>query len=308
MTTCAQWLLVRRLHTWLQEICELVGGTESFATLLLPTLHEAAAERVVTRRDALTYLMRRSRKEKMRANEQRPGVRDPADEATEILAQLVLSHIPCEGFDFGAKVAYFAVMLRRMLSALIDPRYLEDRDYYGNKRLDLAGAPWRRCHTCEMCDDTAPLPNIDRSKRRVCTNSIAWAQASEQSAHRCAGGQLALLFEDLFKKMNTELVTEAKKVLAKANRTQAFDAAANIRSDIITNAMETALSTGCWNIKRFRMDRKGATQVRPSLSLLVIMLNRASCVDSAGWGDQRHLPRVLSASHHFIMPTTHHPK
>ena len=76
-----------------------------------------------------------------------------------------------------------------------------------------------------------------------------------------AGGQLALLFEDLFKKMNAELLTEAKKTLSKANRSTSFDAAANLRSDIITNAMETALSTGCWNIKRFRMDRKGATQV-----------------------------------------------
>jgi DNA-directed RNA polymerase III subunit RPC2 len=76
-----------------------------------------------------------------------------------------------------------------------------------------------------------------------------------------AGGQLALLFEDLFKKMNAELLTEAKKTLTKANRSTAFDAAANIRSDIITHAMESALSTGCWNIKRFRMDRKGATQV-----------------------------------------------
>lgn len=54
---------------------------------------------------------------------------------------------------------------------------------------------------------------------------------------------------------------EARKTLAKASRTTSFDAVANIRSDIVTHAMEAALSTGCWNIKRFRMDRKGATQV-----------------------------------------------
>jgi hypothetical protein len=71
-----------------------------------------------------------------------------------------------------------------------------------------------------------------------------------------------LLFEDLFKKMNSELLMEARKTLAKASRTTSFDAVANIRSDIVTHAMEAALSTGCWNIKRFRMDRKGATQVR----------------------------------------------
>ncbi len=30
-------------------------------------------------------------------------------------------------------------MLRRLCAALDDPDYLDDRDYYGNKRLELAG-------------------------------------------------------------------------------------------------------------------------------------------------------------------------
>lgn len=52
---------------------------------------------------------------------------------------------------------YLAVMVRRMLAAMLDPSLIDDRDYYGNKRLELAG------------------------------------------------GLLALLFEDLFKRMNAEL-------------------------------------------------------------------------------------------------------
>lgn len=50
-----------------------------------------------------------------------------------------------------------AVMMRRMLAAMLDASLIDDRDYYGNKRLELAG------------------------------------------------GLLALLFEDLFKRMNNEL-------------------------------------------------------------------------------------------------------
>ena len=39
----------------------------------------------------------------------------------------------------AAQVAYVAVMLRRMLCAALDPGCVDDRDYYGNKRLELAG-------------------------------------------------------------------------------------------------------------------------------------------------------------------------
>ena len=55
------------------------------------------------------------------------------------------------------QIQYLAMMIRRMLAAMLDPKLVDDRDYYGNKRLELAG------------------------------------------------GLLALLFEDLFKRMNQEL-------------------------------------------------------------------------------------------------------
>jgi DNA-directed RNA polymerase beta subunit len=75
------------------------------------------------------------------------------------------------------------------------------------------------------------------------------------------GGLMSLLFEDLFKRLNMELKRQADNVLSKANRANQFDIAKVIRSDLITYGLESAISSGNWNIKRFKMDRKGVTQV-----------------------------------------------
>jgi DNA-directed RNA polymerase III subunit RPC2 len=40
---------------------------------------------------------------------------------------------------FKAKTRFLSLMIRRILDAVFDPSKVDDKDYYGNKRLELAG-------------------------------------------------------------------------------------------------------------------------------------------------------------------------
>lgn len=86
------------------------------------------------------------------------------EEARELLASLILTHVPVcslpdrqesqsvyftksnhcvlcrqvKEFNFRAKCIYLAVMVRRVILAQGGNK-VDDRDYYGNKRLELAG-------------------------------------------------------------------------------------------------------------------------------------------------------------------------
>ena len=70
------------------------------------------------------------------------GSRRPAwEEALEALATIVLAHVPVVGLDFRSKAIFVATMTRRVLMAIDDEKTVDDRDYVGNKRLELYVVP-----------------------------------------------------------------------------------------------------------------------------------------------------------------------
>jgi DNA-directed RNA polymerase III subunit RPC2 len=78
-----------------------------------------------------------------------------------------------------------------------------------------------------------------------------------------AGQLLSILFEDTFKRFNFELKRSIDKILSKRSRAQEFDALTflNLQANMISSSLSRAISTGNWNLKRFRMERSGVTHV-----------------------------------------------
>lgn len=119
-----------------REILQLVAGNEeNLRETFSINLEEAARAGVFTKQQALNYIGT-----KVKLNRKPSMVRRPAHEdALDVLANVVMAHVTVERLNFRPKAIYIATMVRRVLSCMHDPRQVDDRDYVGNKRLELAG-------------------------------------------------------------------------------------------------------------------------------------------------------------------------
>jgi DNA-directed RNA polymerase III subunit RPC2 len=140
-----------------QEIVQLVGSEEFIDETLTPCIYEVHALQVFSQLQALNFIGG-----KVKSSGKRPGGEDyykktKVQEAKDLLFKIVLAHVPVDENNLKMKAVYLAVMLRRIILAKLGMIKTDDRDYYGNKRLELAGQ------------------------------------------------LIALLFEDLFKRFNTEV-------------------------------------------------------------------------------------------------------
>lgn len=119
-----------------KEIVELVCGKDSaFIDTFSPSVEEAALTKFHSQQQCLEFIgskIKISRK---------PGVskKAPSIEAYDALADLVLAHISVHDDNFRPKSIYLASIVRRVIAAIHNPNLIDDRDYVGNKRLELAG-------------------------------------------------------------------------------------------------------------------------------------------------------------------------
>ncbi|KAG8391080.1 hypothetical protein BUALT_Bualt01G0150600 [Buddleja alternifolia] len=196
-----------------QEVVQMIGRDPRYGELLMPSIEDCMKEAVYTQHQALEFLEQKVKKLPY-------STPDEEGRALRILQDIFIANIPVRQNNFRPKCIYVAVMMRRMMEAILNKDAMDDKDYVGNKRLELSGQ------------------------------------------------LLSLLFEDLFKTMNDEARKTIDTILAKPSRSSRFDISQFIVKDSITVGLERTLSTGNFDVKRFRMHRKGMTQVVARLSYI----------------------------------------
>jgi DNA-directed RNA polymerase III subunit RPC2 len=97
------------------------GSNEPYQEKFGLSLEETARLGVFTTNQALHYV----------------GVRVKAGIKKQIGLKRVPTEDALENGDFRPKAIYTATMTRRVLAVMVDPTQVDDRDYVGNKRLEL---------------------------------------------------------------------------------------------------------------------------------------------------------------------------
>ena len=118
-----------------QEIVQMIGSEDQILSAVAPCLEECHKAQVFTQTQALRYLGSKVRQRRMWGGPRKSKM----EEAREILATTILAHVPVKNWNFKVKASYTALMLRRVILAQGETLNVDDRDYYGNKRLELAG-------------------------------------------------------------------------------------------------------------------------------------------------------------------------
>ena len=129
------------------EIVQLVGSEPEIVDCLAPSMEEPVKLGITTGLRALRYIGQKIRNKQSASmpssNQfQSPYQRTPQlpeEEAREVLANVVLSHLPVTDFDFRGKCIYVGHIVRRVVMVMLKKAEFDDKDYYGNKRLEMAG-------------------------------------------------------------------------------------------------------------------------------------------------------------------------
>merc|ERR1719334_352182 len=106
-------------------------------TAFAASLEECNRASVFTQLQALKYVASKMKVKKFFSAA--AAKKSPIEDARDVLANTVLAHVPVNNYNFKVKAAYLSLMVRRIILVAQGRVKIDDRDYYGNKRLELAG-------------------------------------------------------------------------------------------------------------------------------------------------------------------------
>lgn len=204
-----------------QEIIQLIDPEGNITDLLMKSLQESIRLVINTQEEALQYIERRLRQQQISgivASKEERAM--PYYKGREFLRSMFVPHIPSTLTSFHEKAVFFGLMVRWLLLSIRDKTIIDSRDFFGNKRLELAG---------EL---------------------------------------LELLFEDLFKNFNMNIQKTIKKIMSRTRAPEPTHIASTMKQKLITDGLNAAISSGNWNITRFKMTRAGVSQPLSRLSYI----------------------------------------
>lgn len=221
----------------IDHICNSHSDT-IMMNILQPSL-EAAAE-IQTQEQALDFIGKRcpgGEKTADRKNRIREGQKNLKN---EMLPHISTSEAPSQ------KAYFLGYMIHRLLTVALQRRPIDDRDHYGNKRLDLAG----------------PL--------------------------------LAGLFQQLFKKVKTDVKEQLKKIVqGKRND----ESGVSINKQLITSGIKYCLSTGNWGVTKNDPSKSGVAQVLNRLTFASTLSHLRRLNTPLGREGKIAKPRQLHNTH-----------
>jgi DNA-directed RNA polymerase III subunit RPC2 len=121
-----------------KEMLLLVAGVDRvYQDDFAINFEEAIKQNVFTQQQALDWIG--SKIKINRAKSGGPYKKTHIQEAIEAISSVIISHVEVMDMNFRPKAVYVGHMARRVLMAKHDDGMVDDRDYVGNKRLELAG-------------------------------------------------------------------------------------------------------------------------------------------------------------------------
>ncbi|CAJ0562401.1 unnamed protein product, partial [Mesorhabditis spiculigera] len=127
------------------DMMSAIGREERFIDSFTRTIEDAHNHGIYTQQQGLNYLAAKVKVRKPfgsfgTSHQTMIEVSVKDHEALDFLSSGMICHVPVENGDFKLKAIYLGLMCRRLIMAELGESDVDDRDFYGNKRLELAGS------------------------------------------------------------------------------------------------------------------------------------------------------------------------